>query len=37
VFTEGYSEKPADALGADRLFRRFDELPGVIAELLEHA
>ena len=34
VFTDGYSEKPADALGADRLFQRFDALPGALAELI---
>lgn len=35
VFSDGYSEKPADALGADRLFKTYAELPGVLAELLE--
>lgn len=37
IFEDGYSEKPAGALGADRLFRRFDELPGVLAELVANA
>jgi len=34
VFEDGYSEKPAGALGADRLFRRFDELPSALAGLI---
>lgn len=34
IFEDGYSEKPAGALGADRLFRRWSELPALIADLL---
>jgi phosphoglycolate phosphatase len=37
IFEDGYSEKPAGALGADRLFRRFDELPGLLAGLVANA
>ncbi len=37
VFEDGYSEKPAGALGADRLFRSFDDLPGALAELIANA
>ncbi|MGJ3233266.1 MAG: HAD-IA family hydrolase [Oceanicaulis sp.] len=36
IFEDGYSEKPAGALGADRLFRLWGELPALIADLLEH-
>lgn len=36
IFEGGYSEKPAGALGADRLFRRWSELPALIADLLAH-
>lgn len=35
LFEDGYSEKPARTLGADRLFRRWAELPALIADLLE--
>lgn len=34
VFEGGYSEKPARTLGADRLFRRFEELETVLIEAL---
>lgn len=34
IFTDGYSEKPADALGADRLFKHWRDAPGLIAELI---
>lgn len=34
VYEGGYSEKPARTLGADRLFRRFDELETVLIEAL---
>jgi phosphoglycolate phosphatase len=34
IFEGGYSEKPASALGADRLFRHWDELPAALAETL---
>ncbi len=37
IFTDGYSEKPADALGADRLFKHWREAPGLIAELIPNA
>lgn len=37
VFEDGYSEQPAGALGADRLFRHFDELPGALAGLIASA
>ena len=32
VYIHGYSEKPADALGADRLFSCFSELPPILEE-----
>lgn len=35
IFEGGYSEKPARTLGADRLFRHFDELPGLVASLID--
>lgn len=35
VFEGGYSEKPVRTLGADRLFRRFDELPDLLASLID--
>lgn len=35
LFEDGYSEKPARTLGADRLFRRWAELPALIADLLD--
>ena len=35
LFEDGYSEKPARTLGADRLFRRWAEMPALIADLLE--
>ncbi|MGX6648391.1 HAD family hydrolase [Maricaulaceae bacterium MS644] len=35
IFEDGYSEKPARALGADRLFKHWNELPALIADLLE--
>lgn len=34
IFEDGYSEKPVGALGADRLFRSYDALPGALAELI---
>ncbi|MEQ8405462.1 MAG: HAD hydrolase-like protein [Oceanicaulis sp.] len=34
IFEDGYSEKAAGALGADRLFRRWSELPALVADLL---
>ena len=34
VFTGGYSEKPVHALGADRLFESWIDLPELIAELI---
>ncbi|MFW5660109.1 MAG: HAD-IA family hydrolase [Oceanicaulis sp.] len=34
LFEDGYSEKPVGALGADRLFKRWSELPAIVAELL---
>ena len=37
IFEGGYSEKPAHALGADRLFRHWGALPGLIAELIPKA
>lgn len=37
VFTGGYSEKPADTLGADRLFHAWSELPDIIVELVSKA
>ena len=37
IFTDGYSEKPADALGADRLFKHWRDAPGLIAELIPNA
>lgn len=33
LFSRGYSEKPVSALGADRLFDDFGELPGLLADL----
>ena len=33
LFTNGYSEKPVSALGADRLFDSFSALPALLAEL----
>lgn len=35
IFEGGYSEKPARALGADRLFKHWNELPALVADLLE--
>ncbi|MEQ8434185.1 MAG: HAD-IA family hydrolase [Oceanicaulis sp.] len=35
IFEDGYSEKPAGALGADRLFKHWNALPALIADLLE--
>ena len=35
LFEMGYSEKPVGALGADRLFQSFDELPALLAELID--
>jgi phosphoglycolate phosphatase len=35
IFADGYSEKPTGALGADRLFKHWNELPALIADLLE--
>ena len=32
VFTRGYSEKPVDALGADRLFSCFSEVEALLRE-----
>lgn len=37
IFEDGYSEKPVSALGADRLFRDYDDLPGILAELIAEA
>ncbi len=37
IYIDGYSEKPAGALGADRLFQNFDALPGALAELVAQA
>jgi phosphoglycolate phosphatase len=34
VYAHGYSEKPVDALGADRLFQHFDQLPEILCELI---
>jgi phosphoglycolate phosphatase len=34
VYTQGYSEKPASTLGADRLFNHWRDVPGLIAELI---
>lgn len=35
IFEDGYSEKPAGALRADRLFKHWDELPALVADLLK--
>jgi phosphoglycolate phosphatase len=35
IFEDGYSEKPVGALGADRLFKHWDDLPAIIAGLVE--
>jgi phosphoglycolate phosphatase len=37
IFEDGYSEKPVGALGADRLFRSYGDLPGALAELIANA
>ncbi len=34
LFSEGYSEKPASTLGADRLFTHWRDVPGVIADVI---
>jgi len=34
IFEGGYSEKPAHTLGADRLFKTYDALPDLLAELI---
>ncbi len=34
LFSQGYSEKPASTLGADRLFNHWRDVPGVVADLI---
>lgn len=37
IFEHGYSEKPVDALGADRLFRNYGDLPDLVTRLIKRS